>query len=238
MRMANVKARLAGVFYLITTVTGIFAEFFVRGTFVVPADAAATALHIQSGETLYRLGFVADLIGGGAYIVVSLLLYELLRPVNTTMALLALIFSLIGSAIGGVVGLAHLAPLFLLGNAHYLTAFDTAQLQALALLSLKLHTQGYLISLMFFGVFEVLVGYLMFRSTFFPRILGALVAVAGMAFVANSLIIFVWPALGRAVSDYFVYLDGIGEIALMLWLLFAGVNTRKWEAIAAGTVHD
>lgn len=211
----------------------MYAEFFVRGSFVVRNDAAATAHNILASETVYRLGFAADLIGGGAYIAVSLLLYELLRRVNSTVALLALLFSLVGSAIGGVVGLAHLAPLFLLSGARYLAAFNPAQLQALALLSLKLHTQGYLISLAFFGVFEVLVGYLIFKSTFFPRWLGVLVGVAGLAFVANSFLVFAWPALGYAVSDYLVDLDGIGEIVLMLWLLIVGVNAPRWDAAAA-----
>ena len=196
---------------------------------MVSNDAAATAHNILASETVYRLGFAADLVGGAAYIAVSVILYELLRRINQMVALLGLLFSLVGSAIGGVVGLAHLAPLVLLGGAHYLAAFDAAQLQALALLSLKLHAQGYLISLSFFGIFEVLLGYLIFESRFFPRWLGVLIAVAGLAFVANSLLIFTWPAVARAVGDYLVDLDGIGEIVLMLWLLVVGVNVQRWE---------
>jgi hypothetical protein len=226
------KARVAGACYLLTIVAGIFAEFFVRSNFVVSTDAAATAHNILASETIYRLAFVADLIGGIAYVVVSVLLYDLFRPVNATIALLALVFSLIGSAIGGVTGLAHLAPLLLLSGSHYLGAFAPAQLQALALLSLKLHSQGYLISLTFFGLFEMLIGYVMFRSTFFPRVLGLLVSAAGLAFVINSVLLFLSPPLGRAVSSYLVNFDGIGEIVLMLWLLVMGVNSRKWESAA------
>ena len=230
---AKRRARVAGALYLLTVVAGIFAEFFVRGNAVVPNDAAATAHNILASETIYRLGFAADLIGGAAYLALSLILYELLRRVNETVALLGLLFSLIGTAIGAVVGLAHLAPLLLLGGASYMSAFDTAQLQALALLALKLHAQGYLISLAFFGVFEVLFGYLIFKSTFFPRWLGILVAAAGAAFVLNSLLIFTSPAVGRAVSDYLVYIDGIGEIVLMLWLLTVGLNVKQWDARCA-----
>ncbi len=232
---AGRTARFAGFFYLLTTVAGIFAELVVRGNVIVSGDAVATARNILASESLYRLGFVADIVGGAAYTVVTLLLYELLKPVNRSLSLLAAFFSLVGIAIGGLAALGHLAPLFLLKGAHYLAAFDTAQLQALALLALKLHAQGYLICLVFFGVYEALLGYLIFRSTFLPRWLGVLVAIAGLAFVTNSFMSFLAPALENVLGSYILALDGIGELALMLWLLVMGVNVQKWNERAYAT---
>jgi hypothetical protein len=233
--MSSLKARTAGAFYLLTTLTGLFAELVVRGNLIVSGDAAATARNILASEALYRLGFVADLVGGTAYVVVTLLLYELLKPVSKTISLLAAVFSFIGVAIGGVFALAHLAPLVLLKGAPFLAPFDAAQLQAMAYLSIKLHSLGYDIALVFFGIYEALLGYLIFRSTFFPRALGVLVAIAGLAFLIGSFTIFLFPAAASAVGNPMLALDGIGELSLMLWLLVMGLDDRKWEEKAHRT---
>jgi Domain of unknown function (DUF4386) len=216
-------ARLAGAFYLVTVILGLFAELVVRG----PLDytnAALTAHQILAAETLYRLGFVADTLGGLSYLVVTWLLYELFKRVNQPVALLAALFSLVGIAIGGVTGALHLAPLFLLKGAPYLAPFTLSQLQALALLSLKLHSLGYQIALVFFGCYCVLLGYLIVTSSLIPNLVGALIAVAGFALLFNSFIAFVSPPLSHMVVNYFFALDGIGEIVLMLWLLIKGAN--------------
>ncbi|HZV76773.1 MAG TPA: DUF4386 domain-containing protein [Candidatus Babeliales bacterium] len=234
-RSPQSTARLAGLFYLITSLTGGFAELFVRGRVFFPTDAVATAHSILASEPFYRLGFVADIIGGVAYTVVTLLLYELLRPVSRSLSLLAAFFSLVGIAIGGIDALGHLAPLLLLKGAPYLKVFNTGQLQAMALLALKLHAQGYLICLVFFGFYELMLGYLIFRSNFLPRALGVLVSIAGLAFVTNSLTAFLAPSLAHILSVYMLALDGIGEISLMLWLLVLGVNVAKWEQRAHAT---
>jgi hypothetical protein len=225
----KLMARAAGLSYLITTIAGLFAEIMVRGRLIASGDAAATARNIMASEGLWRLGFAADLIGGAAYLVVTLFLYELLKPVNKTLALLAAFFSITGVAIGALAALAHLAPLLLLGGAPYLQAFNAHQLQALAYAAIRLHAQGYLIALVFFGVYEVLLGYLIYTSTFFPRALGILVGIAGLAFLINSFALFLVPAIGNALNGYLLVLDAVGEFSLMLWLLILGVDERKWN---------
>jgi Domain of unknown function (DUF4386) len=231
-RSPLLQARLAGLFYLITVITAIFAEVLVRGRLVVRTDAAATAHNILASESLYRLGFVADILNFAAYIVVTLLLYGLLKPVNRWLALLAVFFSLVANAIGSLVALGHLAPLLILKGGHYLAAFNTAQLQAMALLSLRLHAQGYLLALVFFGFYCVLLGYLIFRSTFFPAFLGILVALSGLALLTNSFTFFLSPGAASVVAPFMDALDGIGEISLALWLLLVGVNLSKWPSAA------
>ena len=231
----QLMARLAGLSYLITTIAGFFAEIVVRGGLIVSGDAAATARNIMASENLWRLGFAADLIAGAAYVAVTLLLYELLKPVNRVLSLLAAFFSLVGIAIGGLAGLAHLAPLLILGGASYLHAFDAAQLQALAYLAIRLHVQGYLIALVFFGFYEVLLGYLIFNSAFLPRTLGVLVGIAGLAFLVNSFAVFLAPAVGAALSNSMLILDAIGEFSLMLWLIIKGVDEPKWAQRAHPT---
>ncbi|HYL27337.1 MAG TPA: DUF4386 domain-containing protein [Candidatus Nitrosotalea sp.] len=226
-------ARLAGIAYLVTVLTGLFAELFVRGNLIVSGNAVATARNILGAESLYRAGFAADLIGSAAYVVVTLLLYELLKPVNRSLSLLAAFFSLVGVAVGGLAALGHLAPLFLLKGAPYLSTFTPAQLQTLAYFALKMHAQGYLVALVFFAFYELILGYLIFKSGFFPRLLGILVAIGGAAFLINSFALFLAPAIGNALNGYMLALDGAGEISLTLWLLAFGVNATRWQEAAA-----
>jgi hypothetical protein len=221
-------ARIAGVLYLIVIVAGGWAQLFVRAHLIVRDDAAATAANILAREPLFRLGFAADLIGVVCYVGVVFILYELLKPVGRSVSLLAAFFGMAGNAIFAINLLNHLAAAIVLDNAHALAAFRPDQLQALALVFLKLHTQGYLIVMVFFGFYLALLGVLICRSAFLPRILGALLVVGGLADVAGSFAVFISTAFAANFSPAATALGGIAEIALALWLLVVGVNAAKW----------
>jgi len=221
-------ARMVGAFYLITIIMGVFAEVFVRGALVVRDDAAATATNILAHELLYRFGLAADLIMLVSYIAVTLLFYDLFKPVGRSLSLLAAFFSLVGIAVLAVNSLNHLAPMIFLSGAHYLSVFETNQLQALALMSLKMHSRGYSISGVFFGIYCVLIGYLVFKSGFLPRILGGLMVIGGVGYLTDSFAIFLSPTLAVRLPDITV-LGGIAELSLCLWLMVMGVNVAKWE---------
>jgi hypothetical protein len=225
-------ARIVGAFYLITIIMGVFAEVFVRGALVVRDDAPATATNILAHESLYRSGLAADLIMLACYIAVTLLFYVLFKPVGRSLSLLAAFFSLVGIAVLAVNSLNHLAPLVFLGSAHNLSAFETTQLQALALMSLRMHARGYSISGVFFGIYMLLLGYLIFKSGFLPRILGVLMVIGGLSNVTDSFAIFLLPALAARLPDLGM-LGGIAELSLCLWLMVMGVNTPKWEEKAS-----
>jgi Domain of unknown function (DUF4386) len=225
--MPRLKARMAGAFYLLTIIMGVFAEVFVRGALVVRDDAAATATNILAHETLYRFGLAADLVMLVCYIAVTLLFYDLFKPVSRSLSLLAAFFSLVGIAVLAVNSLNHLAPLVFLGGADYLSAFEANQLQALALVSLRMHARGYSIAGVFFGTYMILLGYIIFRSGFLPRIVGVLMAVGGLSFFVNSFATFLLPALAARLPDISM-LGGIAELALSLWLMAMGVNAAKW----------
>ncbi len=227
------KARIAGVLYLITAASG-FAES-VRSKLVVYGDAATTATNILAHQQLFRLALVSDVIVVVCYIAVTLLFFDLFKPVNRSLSLLAAFFSLVGCAIAALTCVFHLAPLVVLGGAHELSAFNVGQLQALALTFLKLHSQGYNISLVFFGFYCLLIGYLIFRSTFLPRVLGGLMAVAGLCYMPYSFATFVSPQFAARLFPW-VMMPGAGELVLALWLLVMGVNEQRWkeQASAAG----
>src|SRR6266446_779574 len=219
-------ARVAGLLYLIVIVAGIFAEIFVRGRLVVAHDAAATAHNIVAHALRYRLGFAAELIALSCNVPLALIFYELFKVVNRRVTLLAVFFSLVGTAIEGVDLLNHLAPLTLLGGGGYLSAIPAEQLQAQAYLSLRLFELGFAICLVFFGLFCVSLGYLIFRSGFLPRIIGVLLAFQGLCYLVNSFVGFLAPGMADLAFSVLA-VSAVGEISLCLWLLVMGVNVPK-----------
>jgi hypothetical protein len=231
----QLKARAAGFFWLMTFLTGSFAMF-VPGRLVVTGDAAATAANILAHEPLFRLGFKANLIATLCYIAVTLLVYEMFKPVNRSLSLLAAFFSLGGYASGAVTFLCDHAPLVVLRGGQYLSVFTVKQLQALAFMFLRLSAQVSSIGLVFFGLHCLLIGYLILRSTFLPRLVGALMAFAGLSWLTYSFASLLLPPLARALSLYLLVPGLLGEGSLTLWLLVIGVNGQRWkeQASAAG----
>jgi hypothetical protein len=214
------EARITGVVYLLYFLTAISGEFFLKGI-VIEGDAAATATNILAHQTLFRLGLATGLIAIACYIAVTALFYGLFKPVNRSLSLLAAFFSLVGCAILAFASLFQLAPLVVLGGGQYLSVFKVEQLRALALLFLELNTLAGNICVVFFGVYCLLIGYLIFRSAFLPRFLGVLMALAGLGWLT-----FLSPPFADRLSPYNLVLGFLAELLLMLWLLMMGVKER------------
>lgn len=226
-------ARYAGGFYLIIIVLGIWSEVFVRSSLIVPGDAAQTATNIMASEGLFRLSFTADSIMAFSDVALAVLLYILLRPVSPILALMAMVFRLIQTAIIGLNLLNHYAALLILNGKEQLAALTGEQLNALVLLSLDIHGHGYDLGLLFFGINSLLVGYLVFKANYLPRALGVLMAVAGLVYLTGSYLLFLAPALADAFSPaYLVPL--VAEASFCLWLLVRGVNLSRWEERVGG----
>jgi hypothetical protein len=145
------KARVAGLLWLLVIAFGIFAEKFVRGDLVVSGDAAATGANILASEQLFRLGFVSDLAGAGAYVGATFLVYELTRPVNGSVALFSALLGLAGSVVM-FVNLTHmLEALYYLKGGDTLAALGVEQRQSLAYMSIRVHALGYNIAMAVFA---------------------------------------------------------------------------------------
>jgi hypothetical protein len=219
------KARLAGVIYLISGMAYSYADGNVHGKILVTGDAAATAHNILANGRLLQLSFASNLISTVLYITVTLLLYELLKPVNRSISLLAAFFSMAGSVIGAFGSLFTIAPLTILGGAPYLSVFTAEQLQAMALLSLNLNVIVAGISMVLFGCYCILLGFLILRSRFMPRIIGAFLIIAGLTYQ-----VFLSPPLAASLFSRVVMPAGaLGEGSLILWLLLFGVNSQRWK---------
>ncbi|MBV9670593.1 MAG: DUF4386 domain-containing protein [Acidobacteriales bacterium] len=229
----RLKARIAGGLYM-SGVANLFANF-VLGSLVAGGDAAATAHNILAHETLYRLAFTADFITVPCYIAVTALFYHLFQPVNRSLALIAVFLGLAGSTLWAVNDFFFLAPLVVLGGAHSGAALTADQVQGLALVFLHVHAQGSNILGVLFGCHVILIGALIFRSTFLPRLLGVWLALAGVCYLTNSFANFLAPQFAAHLVPY-ILIPGVVEIVLALWLLVLGVNTERWkeQARAAG----
>jgi hypothetical protein len=228
----QIYARLAGLLYLIVILGGLFAEIFVRGRLVVYGDTAATAHNIMTHELLYRLGFSAEVFYCACNIPLIIIFYYLFRVVNKGITLLVVFFSIVGTAIESVSLLCHYAPLVLLGGGHNLSVFTTEQLQGWSYLSIQLFEYGFAITLVFFGFYCFAIGYLIFKSTFLPRIIGVLMAMEGLFYLINSFANFLAPEFAPRVFP-FLAVSAVAEISLCLWLLLFGVNVQKWKEKAS-----
>jgi len=227
------EARIGGILYLLIILGGLFAEMGVRDRLVVSGDAAATARNILAHEGLYRSGFAVTVLYLFCAVFLLFILYDLLRVVSARLAWVAVFVNLVSIAIESVSLLGHFAPLVLLDGSRGSSGLAPEQLQSLAYLSLRLQSAGFNVSLAFFGVFCVVAGILIYRSTFLPRAIGALMALAGVCYFVNSFAWFLAPPLAARLFPWILMPCLLGEASLCLWLLFAGVNVSRWEEQAA-----
>lgn len=227
MNSKNKLARTAGFLYLIVIVTGGFAEAFVRERLTVYGNALATAQNILASEQMYRYGFVADLVCIISGTLLTLILYILFKPVNKNISLLGLIFGSVAAAVMAANLIHQFAPLLLLHNTAYQNAFSIEQLQTLSLFFLNLQSQGYNISLFLFAFYFPIIGYLIYRSNFLPKILGIIYTLAGVGYLTNSLAWFLYPHLAVYLFPYVLLPALIGEVSMSLWLIVKGVKETK-----------
>jgi hypothetical protein len=210
-------ARLAGGLYLTVIAASVFAELAVRDTLIVRGDALATAANIRASETLFRLGFAADLVSALCYFTLTFLLFQLLRPVNPRLALFSAFLGTAGSAI------------MALNLQHLLLPLGGGIPAEFAQTSLRLHSLGYTIASLFFSAYLLMLASLIVRSAFLPRLLGVLLAIAAVCGAINGFTIFLAPAAAAGFYPYILLPNLVAEGGLALWLLIAGVNLDRWH---------
>lgn len=222
-------ARIAGFCYLVVIATGLFSEVFVRQALRISNNALATAQNIQANEMLFRWGFVTDLINFVVGIPTILIIYHFFKKPYKILLQIALALVIIQTAIIAANLLNQITPLLLLGNDSYLNTFQQNQLATLSLLSLNIQTQGYAIGLVFFGLYCILVGFVIYKTTAIPKIIGILYAIAGLCYLINSFTMFLSKGFANPLFIYLAIPIFIGELSLCLWLLIKGIDTSKLE---------
>ena len=216
------NARIIGLVYLSYFLIAFLGDFFIKR--VVVADATATASNLLAHEATYRAGFAIGLVGNLTYITLTGLFYRLFKPVDRTIALLMAFFSLVGCTTQIMAGLLELAPLVVLRDSLLMGAFTVEQLRAAAVVSLRLYSQTFYISFVLFALFDLLLGYLISKSAFLPRIIGVLFMIGGA-----SAMTFLYPPLAIALKWLVLPVAAMPEGVLMLWLIVKGVNVARWK---------
>jgi hypothetical protein len=207
---------------------------YVPSRLLVPGDAAATANNILASEPLFRIGIGSEFVVLLSEIVLSIVLYVLFKPVSKTLSLIATVFRLAMTTIHAINLLNSFVALLLLSGADYLAVFEADQLHAFVLLFLNAHHYGFELGIVFFAPHVFLLGYLIFKSGYFPRILGILFMLAACGYLIDSTGLLFVP--GYDTTPVFLALPiAIAEIAFPLWLLIKGVNVEQWNKRAPAT---
>ena len=226
MESTKQMARHAGLLYTLACITAPFALIYVPSTLLVPGDATATANRVRDSETLLRVGIACELIGPTLLIFAVLAFYRLFKGVSEKHALAMAALILVSIPISFLNVLNAIAALVLASGAHFLSAFDRHQLDALVMLFLRLHNQGLIVASIFWGLWLFPLGILVMRSGFIPRIVGVLLIVAGSGYLVSSFTSLLLPQYARLVSQFAMALE-TGELPFILWLLIWGAKEQR-----------
>ncbi len=217
-------ARVAGLLFLTLVLCGVFAEFFVRSTIFVSGDVGATIENIRTSELLFRLGIVSDLIMSIAFFLFSLVLYLIFKKINKFQSLVMLASIMVAVAIYCINTLHQVAALVLATKPEYFSAFDTDQLNGLAMFFLRMHTNGYFIDQIFYGLYLFPLGYMIFKSGIIPKIIGIMLMLGCIVDLIDVGMYFLFPNHESIFFSNITIPADIGEISLCLWLLIKGVK--------------
>ncbi|MCI0349137.1 MAG: DUF4386 domain-containing protein [Acidobacteriales bacterium] len=227
------NARIAGFLYLLLGVVAPLRLMYIPNKLLVSGDATATANNILAHQTLFRLGILADVLTGTIVIFVTFALYRLFKEVNRNLAVMIIVFgSLMVTPIYFINTLNDAATLQLVRGANFLSVFDQAQRNALAMLFLRLHFQGVVVNQIFWGLWLFPFGMLVYKSRFLPRVLGVWLIINGIAYVVISFTGLMFPHRYNAVFNGAMPAL-LGEPAIMLWLVIMGAKERPLAAAAA-----
>ena len=221
---ANKTARIAGFLYLLLAPLGFFGGMYIP-SLTVPGNAAATVGNIMAHAVLFRLSIFSALLTPIVTVFVALFLYKLFKSVDKNQAVLMVIFAFAALPIAMLNELNHYAVLQLLNGTNYLKVLGVDQLYSQVMFFLDLSQYGVSIAGIFWGLWLLPMGYLVFKSGFFPRVIGVLLIIAGLGYIIDTTALFLWPDLNLDISQFTYY----GEFFMLLWLLIKGVNVERWE---------
>ncbi len=227
MELPNKLARMTGILYLLVILLGVASEGIVHNLIIVPGDITATVNNITAYEPIFRLGFVISLARLVVFIFLVLALYKLLRPVNKDRSLAMVAIALVSISIGMVSLLFQYAAPLLLSSNGYSSIFTTDQWHAQVLFFINMQVMGDKVS-QILAIWLLSLGYLIYRSGFFPKILGVLMMIAGWGYATDFLIFFLLPNLNLQLAGFAF----LAELPFPLWLLLKGVKVEQWKSHA------
>ncbi len=235
MNSTKKQARIAGLLYLLIGITAPIGLVYVPGKLIVAGDAAATANNIRASQWLLRIGIASELSHQVIGIFLVLALYGLFKAVNEKQAtLLVILGALVSVPIVFLNVLNDIAALILVSGASCLSVFEKPQLDALAYLFIRLHGQGIIVASIFWGLWLFPFGILIVQSGFIPRILGVLLMMAGVGYLASSFTSLVLPQYQRLLGPFAMILE-LGELPIIFWLLIWGAKMKRSDSPASSS---
>ena len=220
-------ARIAGALYLLNGIFSAFALLFVYANVYVPGDAATSARNLLANSGLVRMGVVADLVQATVWVFLALTLYRLLQHVNKSVASAMVVLVAIGAGIVMLNEIFGFEALRVATGAVNLASIGPAASNAMALLLLDAQHYGLLIAQIFFGLWLVPLGYLAYKSEWFPRALGVVLVLGAVCYIVDMLALFLVPDVGKAMHGFVTIPSAIAEVSMVLYLLVIGVKTKK-----------
>lgn len=225
MNISKKTARIAGVLWLLMSVFGLFSQMGFRESVFIIDNLAMTADNILSNQFLFRLGVVSELIMLICYLLTGLVLYRLLAAIHKDLASLMVVFVILGTAIGMLNVLNEFASLYVLTKEVYQNVFTEVQLQAQAMTYYDLYEHGYVIAHIFFSLWVLPLGLLIYKSKFIPKIFGVLFVIETILGLLSAGIHFLYP--NSSLELNLLWVVAVAEFSFMLWLLIRGINTSK-----------
>lgn len=224
-------ARLTGLLYLIIAISGGFSMGYLPTLISAPGDAATTANNIMANMGMFQLGIFADMVVFVCEIMTLSALYMLFKPVSQTLSLIAALARLAMAVLIGINVLFDIIPLILLSEASFLSAFNSEQINGLVLLFTEVEQYGVSVWQIFFTVHLSILGYLVFKSGYFPKLLGIAMMVGSLGYLLNSVESVIWLGTQSAsmITVALLTIVTIAEISFTLWLLIKGLNVEQWN---------
>jgi hypothetical protein len=217
------NARLAGLLYFGLIITGVFSIMYVSSQIIVQGDAIATAKNILAKEFLFRTGLINDLISNTIFVFLVLVLYRLLKQVNKNQAKLMVALVIVQIPVVFVMEAFSITSLMIL-KGELLKTFELSQRQDLAMLFLKINDYGIIALELFWGLWLIPFGHLVYKSRFIPRIFGIFLIIAGIAYIIDSFVTILYPGYSSYLNQPTLLLAALGELSITLWLLIKGVK--------------
>jgi len=220
---------MAGLLYFLASLPAPFGLIYVPTKLIVLNDATATANNIRASESLLRIGIGCELLGSIMFILVVVALYRLFKPVNEIHALAMMILILISIPISLWSVVNEVVALMFVSGADFLSVFDARQLDALAYIMMRLHSRAILVAEIFWGLWLFPFGILVIQSRFIPRVLGYLLFLAALGYLASSVTFLLLPSYGDLVDKFATKLT-LCELPIILWLLIWGAKVQPTSA--------
>ena len=217
-------ARIAGALYLIASVLFILGDL-VRARLITTGDAAATVDQLRSSASLFRLGVASDLLSAALFLCTAVAFYALLRHVSEPLGIAMVAFVTLGASISVVAAIAEYTALSIAGDASYTTAVGRSAIDAQAMLLLALQRGTHILNELVSGLWLLPLGYLAFRSGYFPRVVGALLVIGGVSWLAHLFVQVLAPDLTAAASPLIA--GTVGELVFIVWLLVKGASPPR-----------